>query len=216
MNSFPKPTILFIDDDQCMREVMALMLNEEGYDVSTAVDGFDALAQLRLSIPDLIITDLTMPRMSGIEFLSVVRRRFPSIPTIAISGAHAIDARFPVDVMADAFYPKGRCHPDELMRTIQVLIGGPLPRPSNYRPCQPPAIQAIRRSHDSAGLPVLLLTCIDCLRTFSLNSAGRLGDDVLETHCTHCHAPVHFFIDIPQARVPAMMPSGERVSRSVA
>ena len=82
-----KPTVLFVDDEPCMRELMAMILTEEGYEVFTEKDGFDALAHLRSSVPDLIISDLQMPRMSGIEFLSVVRHRFPAIPVIAISGA---------------------------------------------------------------------------------------------------------------------------------
>ena len=79
--------ILFVDDEPGMREMVAMLLSEEGYEVLTAVDGLDALAQLRSVTPNLILSDLNMPRMSGFEFLSVVRRRFPSIPVIAISGA---------------------------------------------------------------------------------------------------------------------------------
>ena len=44
------------------------------------------MIELRQSLPDMIISDLSMPNMSGFEFLSVVRRRFPHIPVIAISG----------------------------------------------------------------------------------------------------------------------------------
>lgn len=199
-----------------MREVLAMMLEEEGYEVSTAADGFDALVRLRNSIPDLIISDLHMPGMSGVEFLSVLRRRFPAIPVIAISGAHAIDEDMPMGVMADAFYPKGRCHPDELMRTIHQLMHGPLSRPTNYRPCQPPAIQSARTSFDSSGLPTLLLTCTDCLRAFSLNAAGYIGDGVFQAHCTHCRIPVQFSIDIPQAQMAAIPPQRNQVSASAA
>lgn len=192
-----------------MREVMAMMLEEEGYEVSTAADGFDALVQLRSSIPDLIISDLHMPGMSGVEFLSVIRRRFPAIPVIAISGAHAIDESLPAGVMADVFYPKGRCHPDEMMRTIRELMHGSLMRPTNYHPCKPPAIQSARRSCDPEGLPTLLLTCTDCLRTFSLNAAGCIGDGVLQAHCSHCRIPVQFSIDFSQAAATQVMPGGQ-------
>lgn len=201
MKNISRASILFVDDDSCMREVMAMMLDEEGYEVSTAADGFDALVQLRSCIPDLIISDLHMPRMSGIELLSVVRRRFSAIPVIAISGAHAMDTDLPVGVMADAFYPKGRCHPDELMHTIRDLIRGPLSRPTNYRPCHPPAIQNARIGYDSSGLPTLLLTCTDCLRSFSLNAAGLVDDRILQAYCNHCHVPVRFVVEIPPAQV---------------
>ena len=215
MSSFSRASILFVDDDQCMREVMAMILTEEGYDVSTAADGLDALARLRSSVPDLIMSDLHMPRMSGVEFLSVVRRRFPAIPVIAISGAHQMDATFPVGVMADAFYPKGRCHPDELLKTIQNLLRGPLSRPTNYHPCQPAAIQSARTGLDTSGRLVLLLTCADCLRVFSVNAAGCVEEGVLEAHCSHCRVPVQFSIDLP-APVPEKICAREQIRASAA
>ena len=216
MSNYSRASILFLDDDPCMRDVMAMMLNEEGFEVSTAADGFDGLAQFRKSIPDLIISDLHMPRMSGVEFLSVVRRRFPAIPVIAISGAHELNESFPPGVMADAFYPKGRCHPDELMRTIHELMRGPLSRPTNYRPCEPPAIQSARTALDASSLPVLLLTCTDCLRVFSLNAAGYLDNGVLQAHCSHCRIPVQFCIESLQLPIATMIRPHQQVSASAA
>ena len=137
---FSRATILFVDDDAAMREVMAMILGEEGFATVTASDGIEALAELRRCTPDLIISDLHMPRMSGIEFLSVVRRRFPAIPVIAVSGAFNLGESSAAGVMADAFYPKGQSHPDELMRMIRQLMYEPLKRPTNYHPCQPPRV----------------------------------------------------------------------------
>ena len=98
-----RASILFVDDEPCMREMVAMLLSEEGYEVLTAVDGLDALAQLRSVTPNLIVSDLNMPRMSGVEFLSVVRRRSPAIPVIAMSGAYDHGDALPAGVMADAF-----------------------------------------------------------------------------------------------------------------
>ena len=64
-----------------------------GFSVRVAEDGFVALKILREVLPDLILTDLRMPGMSGFELLSIVRRRFPHIPTIAtiaISGEYIL------------------------------------------------------------------------------------------------------------------------------
>ena len=77
--------LLVVDDEPSIRDLMQTSLSMEGYEVRVAKDGFDALAQMHGALPDLILTDLKMPNMSGFELLSVVRRRFPQIPTIAIS-----------------------------------------------------------------------------------------------------------------------------------
>jgi CheY-like chemotaxis protein len=84
-----------------------MVLTEIGYSVRSAQDGFSALVEIRKDVPDIILSDLNMPGMSGFELLSVVRRRFPSIRVIAMSGAFSGD-EMPSGVDADAFYPKGR------------------------------------------------------------------------------------------------------------
>ena len=68
-----------------MRDVIRAQLEEQDYEVLCAEDGFEGLIALKRSLPDLIISDLRMPNMSGFEFLSIVRRRFSNIPVIAIS-----------------------------------------------------------------------------------------------------------------------------------
>ena len=87
MRNPSKRQILVVDDDPYVRETVALLLISAGYDVFTARNGFDALLQLRKMLPDVIVSDLDMPDMSGFELLSVVRRRFPRILTLAMSGA---------------------------------------------------------------------------------------------------------------------------------
>ncbi len=203
MKNIPKAAILFVDDEPCMREVMAMILTEEGYEVSTATDGFDALVQLRGSVPDLIISDLQMPRMSGVEFLSVVRHRFPAIPVIAISGASDMREFLPAEVMADAFYPKCRCQPDELMRTVLDLMHLPLARPTNYHSASPSRVQTARRVQDASGSPALQLTCTDCLRAFSWTGGEVNGREAQQAHCRFCMTPVNFVndIELPSAAI---------------
>jgi CheY-like chemotaxis protein len=101
--------ILIVDDEPAILETSAAVLGTKGYEVRTAADGFQALAELTRSLPDLIISDLRMPNMSGFELLSVIRRRFPHIPVIAISGEY--NGIVPAGLIADAFFTKGSYPP---------------------------------------------------------------------------------------------------------
>src|SRR6185369_2580674 len=116
-----KYRVLVVDDDESVREVFALLLRKEGYKVAAAENGFDGLLKLKQLVADVIISDLNMPKMSGFEFLSVVRRRFPKISVIASSGAYGSRA-VPTGVLADAFYAKGEDHPDALLNSVASLI----------------------------------------------------------------------------------------------
>jgi CheY-like chemotaxis protein len=65
MSTRSKHLVLVVDDDTSVRESTSLLLTASGYDVNVAEDGFDAILQLGRAIPDVIISDLNMPRMSG-------------------------------------------------------------------------------------------------------------------------------------------------------
>jgi len=73
-----KEKLLVVDDEPEIRSSMSLLLAEIGYRVRCAQDGFSALRELRKKIPDILLSDLNMPGMSGFELLSVVRRRYPT------------------------------------------------------------------------------------------------------------------------------------------
>jgi CheY-like chemotaxis protein len=97
--------ILIVEDEPTIRQTVGQILESVGYEVLTARDGLDGLHALSKSLPDVIISDLNMPRMTGCEFLAVVRERFPHIATIAMSGAHSAD-EMPMGVLADVFLQK--------------------------------------------------------------------------------------------------------------
>lgn len=185
MSDTPRPRILVVDDEPDICETMAMLLDDEGYDISTAIHGFDALLQLRVTTPDLIISDLNMPRMSGFEFLSVVRCRFPSIPVIAMSGAFAPGDWLPSGVIADRFYAKGRCHPDELLQLVSELIHGTVTR-STDKQRRPDTVQTPRHGMDSKGAPFIVLTCTECLRSFRMSDEQQAQHDVQVANCQFC------------------------------
>jgi CheY-like chemotaxis protein len=115
-----KPQILVVDDEPSVRECLSLFLMSAGYDVATAENGTSAVSQLNRAIPHLIVTDLNMPQMSGVELISHVRSHHPSIPVVAMSGDYQGDA-IPAGIIADRFYPKGE-HPHNLLTTIASLL----------------------------------------------------------------------------------------------
>jgi len=82
--------MLVVDDDEVIREVVASALEDEGYTVSVAGDGLQALADVRREPPDGIVLDLMMPRMNGWEFVAACRRepRCGDIPIVVMSAAH--------------------------------------------------------------------------------------------------------------------------------
>lgn len=154
MAETPRQRILLVDDDPGILEAMGILLREEGYEIATAANGFDALMQLNLATPDVIVSDLNMPRMSGYDFLSFVRRRFSSIPLIAMSGDYEADLRFPGGVIADAFFAKGRCHPEDLLRTIAALLETAAARPISHQR-QAELLQMSHYGSDSNGVPFM-------------------------------------------------------------
>jgi len=115
--------VLVVDDDPTIRICLTVLLESVGYDVATAVDGLEALLLINESAPDIIISDLNMPRMSGVDLLSEIRRRFPQIITIAMSGAYRNSGELPSEVMAHGYYPKGE-PPSNLYGTLAQLLEG--------------------------------------------------------------------------------------------
>jgi CheY-like chemotaxis protein len=81
--------LVVVDDNPVLVSVLSEIFKERGYTVRTATDGFAVLETIRNRIPDILMSDLNMPRMSGFELLSIVRRRFPTIAVIAMSGAYS-------------------------------------------------------------------------------------------------------------------------------
>jgi CheY-like chemotaxis protein len=75
--------VLFVDDEKLPRKAAASLLRKNGYEVFEADNGRDAMAQLLRKPVDLVITDMIMPEMDGIETILAVRGRYPGIKIIA-------------------------------------------------------------------------------------------------------------------------------------
>ena len=189
-----KHQILLVDDERSVRESLTMLLTAVGYGVTTAANGFDGLLQIKRATPDVIISDLNMPEMSGFEFLSVVRRRFPQIPVVAISGAYDRESEVPGGVIADAFYPKGQHDPKELVEIVADLVRTSVER-SNAHSRESAPVWIPRNGKDSHGTPFVVLTCADCLRSFPLSVTDEHLQSIQETACMFCPNTVRYVID---------------------
>ena len=84
-------TILIIEDHTSVRRLLAHVLKEAGYEVCEAADGREGLEQFRAQSVDLVITDLEMPEMTGLELILELTRTFLNVKVIAMSGMSAED-----------------------------------------------------------------------------------------------------------------------------
>lgn len=192
MTCASKRPILVVDDEPSIRESLAMLLGYSGYDVSTAKDGFAALLHLRQTLPDLIVSDLNMPQMSGYELLSVVRRRFPQIMTVAMSGAYQGNA-VPSGVIADSFFAKGQS-PTNLLATVAALIQTSETWVSAHQREGAPA-WIPRNGNDAHGAPYVVVTCAECLRAFQLPVVEETTGKILEAPCRFCPSKNRYIIE---------------------
>lgn len=81
--------ILIVDDEPGIREVLGDYLADEGYRVRTAQDGHEALAAAIAEPPDVVLSDVTMPRMNGVELIHRLRARGQDVPVVLISANYA-------------------------------------------------------------------------------------------------------------------------------
>jgi len=84
--------ILLVDDEENARIALSRLLTREGYIVETAANGFEALSYLREHDVNLIVTDINMPEMNGIEFLREVNRSFPGSNVIMITAYGGVES----------------------------------------------------------------------------------------------------------------------------
>ena len=180
-----KLQILVVDDEPSLRTSLSILLRELGHEVRSATDGFSALSEMRSTVPDILISDLNMPGMSGFELLSVVRRRFPSVPVIAMSGAFP-DNEAPVGVAADSFYQKGSGI-YQLLKAISTF-------PSDLRMQRTEApIWIAQNGYDSAGEAFITMTCPECMRVFP-HSLGSSIPPLGSANCVHCGVSIPFAV----------------------
>ena len=185
--------VLLVDDDPAIRWSLSKRLERAGFEAQQAEDGIDALVKLRKKLPKVIISDLLMPRMSGFEFVSVVRQRFPSMGIIVLSGS--IQSELSEDIKPDRWFKpdlwfqKSAEHIPELMQAVHELA-----RKTPNHTYLPQVISTPVRTRPG-GAGYFVLTCSDCLRLFEVTSTPEDKSVERTAVCVHCEARVPYLIE---------------------
>lgn len=129
-------TILVVDDDALMRRSLAASLGQTGYSVETAATGENAIESVRRKSPDLVLLDVGLPGMDGMETLRAIRRDDPNLAVILVTGRRReLDEIVGLEMGADDYITKPfdmdvlLAHIKAVMRRLQTPTASPPQRP---------------------------------------------------------------------------------------
>lgn len=190
--------LLIVDDEVSVLSLLKQIFTQRGFAVRVAEDGFAALRMIRQSFPDVLLSDLNMPGMSGFELLSVVRRLYPGIHVIASSGAYS-GTSVPRGIAADGFHEKatGLAHLFDLMSVGREPDHSTLQAGRSLTPLW----VDLEHRHPFESDHVLI-NCPQCLRAFR-QVVDEVHPHLRETACRHCGGTVSYAIAL--AIKPATM-----------
>jgi DNA-binding response OmpR family regulator len=114
--------ILVVDDEEMAVKMVELQLKSEGYEVLTSFDGREAIDIINNEEPDMVISDIMMPYMSGLELLEIVKTEHKNIPVILISALDEVEVvQTSIDMGADDFVVKP-VNMDELSLRVKRIF----------------------------------------------------------------------------------------------
>ena len=170
------PRILLVDDDPNLLVILAEQLRADGYEITTARDGDEALRRLRTSWPDLLIVDMMMPRMDGLTFAREIKAQ-ADLPIIVLSAIDAGDSKADLlEEVAEDYVTKPYHYPELRARINRVLrrLGDKVPRQSLA--LGPDLTLDLHRREATVGGEVVQLTPTESRLLYAL--AANLGQTV--------------------------------------
>ena len=120
--------VLIIEDDEVLRDIYSLKFEMEGFDVATATDGQAGLEQVEQHQPQLIILDMLMPRLGGIEFLRRFRDQYPESPAIILVASNKSNTETVTAAKklgAAEYIVKAQLTPEEIVHRARLHLDGP-------------------------------------------------------------------------------------------
>jgi DNA-binding response OmpR family regulator len=170
------PRILLVDDDPNLLVLLAEQLRADGYEITTARDGDEALRRLRTSWPDLLIIDMMMPKMDGLTFAREIKAQ-ADLPIIVLSAIDAGDSKADLlEEVAEDYVTKPYHYPELRARINRVLrrLGDKVPRQSLA--LGPNLTLDLHRREATVGGEVVQLTPTESRLLYAL--AANLGQTV--------------------------------------
>jgi two-component system sensor histidine kinase and response regulator WspE len=125
----PRKRVLAVDDSLTVRELERKLLNSHGYMADAVMDGLEAWNALRAGQYDLVITDIDMPRLDGLQLTALIKKdpRLRSLPVMIVSYKDREEDRLRgLEAGADYYLPKASFHAEALLRAVLDLIGKPV------------------------------------------------------------------------------------------
>jgi CheY-like chemotaxis protein len=119
------PTVMVVDDTAVIRETVAKLLKREGFDTICASNGKEALAVLNASAPDVILLDIMMPEMDGLECLALLRKepRWQALPVIIMTAMNDEEHQMKAERLgASDYLIKARYSMNQILERVRKLI----------------------------------------------------------------------------------------------
>ena len=120
-----KKSILVVEDDKFLRELLIRKLEDEGFEVSMAVDGKEALRKIEEGLPQLILLDLVLPGIDGFDILEQIKKdpRTGKIPVIILSNlGQREEVERGLELGADDYLIKAHFTPNDIIKRVKKLL----------------------------------------------------------------------------------------------
>jgi two-component system nitrogen regulation response regulator NtrX len=116
------PTVLVVDDEPQILQVVGGLLLDEGFEVLTALDGESALRQVAEGVPDLVLLDIALPGLDGLEVLAELKRQYPLLPVVMISAYGSVENAVKATRLGAYDFIEKPPHADKILLTLRNAL----------------------------------------------------------------------------------------------
>lgn len=191
--SYVLETILVVDDEQGMRELLTVLLEHKGYRVIAASDGAQALELVAHQLPDLVISDVRMPKMDGIGLLTGIRKTYPHLPVIMVTAYASMESTIQAMRLGADDYITKPFRIDEIRLVVEkALAKARRPHNQNSGPAaiieEAPSAGMIGRSPKMVELYKLITRVAELDSTVLITGESGTGKELV-ARTIHCASP---------------------------